>query len=503
VIEPTQTGYHTQAPYFYIRPDGAEFKTAGLSACQQGHKLESGSYVRPDGIFVEWSWDGQSLYLQNDRYGFYPVYYFSKPGGELAISTSIPKLVELGAPVDLDEAALAVFLRVGFFLGDDTPFKSIRAVPPSAQFTWAKGELRVSGQWPQVKANSINRTDAIDGYVSLFREAIKRRLPPSDDFALPLSGGRDSRHILFELCLAGHRPRFCLTSVKDNPGSFEDVNIARQLANVTDLTHVVLTQTGSRLKRELSKNLATGFCTDEHAWYLVITDHLGGRTTAVYDGIGGDTLSASRYLTKWRAKFFDSGHLAKLAQTFIFPYRQERLAKLLPPGKFGQELAIERITEELTRHVNAPNPVASFILANRTRREIALAPYTLLTQVGTVFSPYLDHQLYDLLASLPASMLMDRNFHTDAINRAYPQFSDIPYSQEAILCPQNYRARSQFALELMQYAYRDSRPRLIRNTYLVEHLLRCPIDKRSSEWIEKMGVLAVYLIQLEKFCQKT
>lgn len=501
MTEPAQAGYHTPAPYFYIRPDGKAFKTAGLTACQLGHKLESNSVACPDGIFAEWSWDGQSLCLRNDRYGFYPLYYFSKPGGEFAVSTSIPQLVESGAPVDLDEAALAVFLRLGFFVGDDTPFKSIRAVPPSARFTWANGELQVSGQWPQVKADPINRTDAIDGYISLFREAIKRRVPVTADFALPLSGGRDSRHILFELYAAGYRPSFCLTTIKDTPGSFDDVNVARRLASVMNLPHVVLSQTGSRLERELSKNLATSFCTDENAWYLVVADYLRGRTTAVYDGIGGDILSAGLYLTQWRAKLFESGRLAELAQTFIYPYRRERLAKLLPPRKFGQDQAIERITAELSRHINAPNPVASFFLANRTRREIALAPYALLTEAGTVFSPYLDHQLYDFLASLPASMFLDHSFHTDTINRAYPQFANIPYGQKSIPWSRNYRARSRFALELMQYAYRDARPRLIHNPYLVRRLLRCPLDQRSSEWIEKMGVLAIYLIQLEKFCQ--
>jgi hypothetical protein len=56
--------------------------------------------------------------------------------GEFAISSSIPRLIEAGAPIEVDEPALAVFLRLGFFIGDDTPYKHIRALPPGATLVW-------------------------------------------------------------------------------------------------------------------------------------------------------------------------------------------------------------------------------------------------------------------------------------------------------------------------------------------------------------------------------
>jgi hypothetical protein len=47
-----------------------------------------------------------------------------------------------------------------------------------------------------------------------------------------------------------------------------------------------------------------------------------------------------------------------------------------------------------------------------------------------VETPYLDEGVYALLSGLPASLLIDRRLHTDAIARAYPGVADIPYESK-------------------------------------------------------------------------
>jgi hypothetical protein len=49
------------------------------------------------------------------------------------------------------------------------------------------------------KSQPIGRTTAARDYASLFRAAIQRRLPQDNELVIPISGGRDSRHILVEL----------------------------------------------------------------------------------------------------------------------------------------------------------------------------------------------------------------------------------------------------------------------------------------------------------------
>jgi hypothetical protein len=70
---------------------------------------------------------------------------------------------------------MAVFLRLGYFIGEDTPFRSIRTLPPDATLEWKDGRLSVSGRYAFGKPQSLAR-DAADHYSLLFRESIRRRI---------------------------------------------------------------------------------------------------------------------------------------------------------------------------------------------------------------------------------------------------------------------------------------------------------------------------------------
>ena len=97
---------------------------------------------RASGVFAEWNWDGQQLTLTNDRYGFFPIYYFRREN-EVAVSPSIRKLLELAGDVEFDDNAFSVFLRFGYLIAEDTLFKSIRAVPAGSTLTWHRGHLKI------------------------------------------------------------------------------------------------------------------------------------------------------------------------------------------------------------------------------------------------------------------------------------------------------------------------------------------------------------------------
>src|SRR5262249_59126445 len=124
----------------------------------------------------------------NDRYGFYPFYYFAN-SDEIAISTSIVRLLEAGASPVLDDPGLAAFLRLGFFLGEDTPFLEIRALPPSAVLEWRSGELAGSGRLTITQPDNLNPDAAVAGYISLFRASVRRPQPPRSNLSVPFTGG--------------------------------------------------------------------------------------------------------------------------------------------------------------------------------------------------------------------------------------------------------------------------------------------------------------------------
>lgn len=76
-------------------------------------------------MFAEWTWDGRRLLVENDRYGLWPLYWFSDRG-KVCVAASLRALVRACSLDALDFDALGVFFRLGHFVGDDTPFLGVR-----------------------------------------------------------------------------------------------------------------------------------------------------------------------------------------------------------------------------------------------------------------------------------------------------------------------------------------------------------------------------------------
>ena len=491
--------------YFYAKRQGPQIKTRGTPTCLLGHQIDSGPSRKPDGIFVHWSWDGARLTVQNDRYGFFPLFYYCKDG-EIGVSPSIHRLIKEGAPTAFDEAGLAVFLRLGFFIGEDTPYEHIRVLPPNATLEWDGTLKLLSDGYTLGEPNfTISRDEAIDTYIALFRQSIQRRLPPHERFAIPLSGGRDSRHILFELLHQDHRPVTCVTIESYPPRSNEDAEVAAAITRELGLAHVLLSQRESWFKAEYKKNFATSFCSDEHTWYLGASDYLAKNFEVAYDGIGGDVLSAALFVNSRRLGLFESGNTENIANEMLQDQNEATLAALLTPEMYARcsrKLAISNLQVEIGKHLCSPNPVGSFFFWNRTRREIALVPYGLLGSLPHVFSPYLDHDLFDFLVSLPVAMLADHAFHTDTISRAYPQYAHIPYQGEIAQddghdLNAHLLLKAQFSRDVAKYMLFTKPSRMMRNSYLFPRLLASLVSRKFSAHAIWYTPTALYLRQLE------
>lgn len=418
---------------FILRANGEIPTISGSPSAFFGYTVTDGRSETTDGIWAKWEWENDSFELRNDRFGFYPLYYYEK-GREFGVSDSIIELIKHGAPLSLDDAAISVFLRLGFYIRNDTPFKAIRALPPAARLRWsAKEGLRIdtaerepceSGSTPVTRAAAVRR------FGELFQSVMERLIPSTNArIALPLSGGRDSRHILFALLRSNRAPDCCITAKHIPPRADEDARVASEMAQFLDIPHKILPQTGRLLDNELLKNRLTNFCADEHAWLLPLRKFLrDGDFTIAYDGIGGDVLTACMFQNDNRLELYGKGKLDELAEDMMEP--EGHLPRMLKQSfyqRWNRTLAANHLKQELRKYGVYPNPVSQFIFWNRTRREIALSPWSILNVSCPMVAPYLSGEIYDFLAALPASYLRDKKFHTDAIAVYYPEYAHLPF----------------------------------------------------------------------------
>ncbi len=275
-------------------------------------------------VYAQWVWDGQEAVVRNCRLGFFPLYYYATDK-EFGVSPSIERLLAHGASAELDDAAMAVFLRLGWTLGEDTVFRHIRALPPGGTVRWSGGKLEVSGGIRHPASLHTSREKAIATYADLVRQAVRRRASPEVSYVMPLSGGRDSRTIFLGLMDQGCRPRICYTNHDFPPYRTQNIEIAGRLSQRFNVPHQSLGQPSSRLAAEVAKNRLNNFCAAENVWcislYGEIAKHHPG--AIIYEGSPGGTTYS---------QYCQSDHLRLLTQN-----RLEEVARgILSNGSIGR-----------------------------------------------------------------------------------------------------------------------------------------------------------------------
>lgn len=454
---------------------------------------------------ASWTWDGRTLEVRTGRLGL-PVLYVCLKGDRLLVSPSILELLRQGAPAEPDWEALSVFLRWGNFVGEDTAFRSIRALPPNAVGRWEAGTWTIAGGIRHVRPGMPDRETALDAYVELFDQGLRRLIPDEAFCTVPLSGGRDSRHIFLGLHSAGFLPDLAVTARPSDAHIPTETPVAERLAKAVGVRHLVVPAPADRLGAERRKNHVTGFASQQHGWYWAVVDAVArsvpsDQPTLVFDGLGGDVLSAGLFATPEAVADFEAGRLDDLATRLLFGRVVDNPE---PWGWFRREYrenldggrAVQRLKAELEKHADAPNPLVSFLFYNRTRRGVGGPFCDMWRGVAEPRFPFLDPDLFDHLMGLPPELTLDHRFHTDAIRRAYPEFADMPYTSKSEGGGHDSTVHRAHAIEVARRTGLGAGIPWIRTTWAAPRLLRCVLSPGYSRNIRWLGPFLTYLDDL-------
>lgn len=459
-------------PFLGIRLVERQHQVCGQASALCGARFPGSQPGIDDGIFVEWRWDGDTLTVENDRYGIYPLFYCAKPDS-IWISPSFEDVARGNSARIPDDAALAVFHRMGHFVGEDTAFGDVKFLPPDSVLTWRQGTLAISSRPFRINAagHGLGFDDTVEAYRERFARAITRRLPKQPRFTVPISGGRDSRHILLELARQGAVPASCPTLHYRPPATNQDIEVARVLTQRLGIRHDELARPSSYFEASLKDVRLTNHCGGGHGWVMPLASHAAGRFDELYDGLAGSVLSGGFMLAEDKLRLFREGRFEALARRILGEAQNEQaLQRLLAPASYAAwslEAAAARLVPELQRHADRPNPVLSFVFWNRTRRCVGSIPYAILHQVPVVHTPYLDHEVFDLLYELEPSFVEDNRLHDEVIRRAYAPFADVPYEDK--------KARATMQPADRSY-YRETRAEFGRHFRALDAAFRQPLN---------------------------
>lgn len=405
-------------------------RVSGQLEASFGYCLSNGG-----GVFGGWSSQPDSVEAYTDPLGMWPVFYH-QDGDTLRISDSLYAIVEsLPKAPTLDAYALNVFLHLGFFIDNATPFAGLRVLGSGERLRYDSDGLSISLPTPEPPPEPLtDREEALNEYIRIVEGAVERCLNQvGAPEAMLLSGGRDSRLILMMLHKLGATPKVCVSTGGAGEPGLTDANVAAMLCDRLRIEHHLVVPMGSTTDWWRISHRATHLCSDEHAWLAPAYAHLATLTSVNYDGIAGDVLGGGLFLT-------DS--LVELSQA----RRWDDAAKIVWPGgglqgegssRAWELLGITRNVSSATREIESvaarferfASPMSEFFFSSRTRREIALSPYALGRIAGRSLSPFLDQEYVALSRALPAAWRLRKAFHCKAIARAFESMTDVPYAK--------------------------------------------------------------------------
>ena len=405
-------------------------KQAYLSARQQFP-------VSLDGVFSFFLWDRATsgLTLATDTAGSHQLYFFSDPkSGYFAFATELKALLRLGrVPREIDQEALAFYLRMGYIAAPLTILKGVSKALPFEKI-YIDGEGNVDRtRYYKLPEEAKTETGRLEDWQRPIHDeitrAVERVTRSTPSVALLLSGGIDSTVMLAALHEAGASKIAALTLAYEGATDERELEYARQSAQLAGADHRIVRINSddvtasllSRIFREFDEP-TEGFSRGPTEYFLSQeANQLGIRSGLT--GLHGETtindFSWLRYVDRLR----QSGATAVSADTTERIYADltlffsDRSQRELMTEEVDSRAVITRIIDEFKVGVQSSSDFQTFInvdgISDRSGR--VSIPGQVVPRLHTIEerSGFSDRELIEFAQNIPTVLRgAERREHT-------------------------------------------------------------------------------------------
>lgn len=262
-----------------------------------------------------WDGGGQRAVLARDRLGIKPLYY-AQVGDLLLFGSEMKSLLASGLiGSELDYEAIGAYLTLGFFPAPSTPLLAVRKLPPGHSLIVEDGRVRQERYWAFPKPapdEKMSEQEAGDRLLAELEQAVVRRLMSDVPLGAMLSGGLDSSLIVALMARNMNQPVKTFSVGFAEAGQENELDDAALVAQAFGAEHHALQLSFSEQAVEL----------DELAWwldeplvdlsplgFLALSRLASQHVTVALSGQGADELLGG-YSRYWRAAMV--GHARRL-----------------------------------------------------------------------------------------------------------------------------------------------------------------------------------------------
>jgi asparagine synthase (glutamine-hydrolysing) len=443
-----------------LQRQGISFRTGSdVEVLVHLYQRHGASFVtRLLGMFGFAIWDAprRRLVLGRDRLGIKPLYYMEHQGC-LAFASEIKALLQIpGVAREIDEGALQSYLSLGYSGSTQSLFKRIRKLPPASLLVCENGGVRVETYW-HVPAEA-DHASSVAQWVERLRAAIESAVVSELVSDVPLgaflSGGVDSSAIVAFMARHSDQPvkTYSIGFKGDVASSvYNELPYARQVADRfgTDHHEIIVRPDVAKLLPKLIWHMDEPVADSALVTTYLVSEFARRDVTVILSGVGGDELFGgyNRYLGDYYAGRYQLlpawvrnavisplvqampsdrhgriSSLARYARMFVasndFPveeryrsyvqvFEREGLDRILKSGQEGHVDSLDAAFAQVGSG-DALNRLMRVDLMTQMPNDLLM-----LTDKMTMAAslecrvPFLNHELVELAARIPASLRIE------------------------------------------------------------------------------------------------
>jgi asparagine synthetase B (glutamine-hydrolysing) len=412
----------------------------------------AGLFARLNGSFALAIWEAkkQLLTLVVDRVASVPIYYTTHRNWFVFSPNLKPFLILPGFQPKVDPLGVENFLASGFMINGTTLLNGIRSLRPGEMLVAEEDRVRIERYWHfsfPAQRDLRDPREIEPEFSQVLRSAVRRQSRHLDAYAVTLSGGYDSRSILFYMNMEnGARPLRTVTWGVDEKIPDSDAWIGRKLAEHLSTNHTFLTLRGEMLpdfledfvRYDEGRTDAVGNYPEGLRIFRQLRHDLGIRVL-----IRGNEIFGARGKV-YREK--DTMHTAFMDVLSCYP----KSFRYLKPAVYRR---LEEIGRQQMRALHDACPYEDptdrkdyFFMTLRCSGY--QSPLTQLKrQLIEERNPYLDNEVIDYVTRIPAPLKIWKNFFMQTVRNQIPGFTEVGFSRVVSLVDWDERFRSDLRLQ--------------------------------------------------------
>lgn len=393
----------------------------------EGFQSQGADFVRSiEGSFIIFLIIESDFFIMTDKVNSLKGYY-AFIDNKWYVSNDIDALPKEKCKINLK--GLACYLANGVMFNDLTLFEEIHSAKRACIHTFLNGQVKVEKYWDDgfVYQTSEIKTDSEykEELRSLLVQAVKQRHACSENAAISLSAGYDSRGILGILHNEIHANNVSCLSYANLPMQTTDSDpyLSKELANLYNCPHSLVSAYSGKFMDQLINNSKEGkcianFCDELDAWNylsslekyidLFVGDHC----------LGSHGTNLDRFLIRRDASRIEA--LEGFISPELFAILKAKLIEL-----FDEIL-------ETTTEIPDIQDKLDFLDIDQEINHIYM-PWRehFTSKVGFVHNPYLDSSILEFRKKIPPNLRRNKHLFIESVRDIMPESFTVPLAKKS------------------------------------------------------------------------